>query len=114
MYDGGVKPSPGELVRAARIRHGLDQRELARRCGTSQAQISRIEQGSTSPSVATLQRLMAAMGERLELASSVPRGSRSIGELRADAALTPAERVAQAARLSRTLTAIASAAAGQS
>lgn len=92
------------------MRHGLDQRELARRCGTSQAQISRIEQGSTSPSVATLERVMAAMGERLELAASEPRGSRSAGELRADLELTPAERVAQAARLSRTLTAIAAAA----
>ena len=54
---------------------------------------------------------MAAMGERLELGSSTPRGSRPIDALRADAALTPAERVAQAARLSRTLTAIAAAAA---
>lgn len=92
------------------MRYGLDQRELAARCGTSQAQISRIEQGSTSPSVVTLRRVLAAMGERLELASSDPRGSRSATELRADAELTPAERVSQAARLSRTLTAIAAAA----
>lgn len=104
--------APGDLVRASRIHHGLDQRELARRCGTSQAQISRIEQGSTSPSVATLQRVMAAMGERLELASSDRRSSRSIGELRADAELSPSERVTQAALLSRTLTEIAAAAAG--
>ena len=54
---------------------------------------------------------MAAMGERLELTSTTPRGSQPIDALRADAALTPAARVAQAARLSRALTAIAAAAA---
>jgi transcriptional regulator with XRE-family HTH domain len=58
---------PGALLRDARLRHGLGQRSLARRAGTSQAQISRIERGEISPSVSTLDRLLAVMGERLEL-----------------------------------------------
>lgn len=98
----------GELIREARVRHGLDQRTLARRAGTTQAQVSRIERGANSPSVATLGRLMAAMGEQLELtAKPGPRGNRSTAELRADfERLAPGERVVQMAELSRALTAI--------
>jgi len=99
----------GEVLREARRRHGIDQRSLARRAGTTQAQVSRIERGAISPSVATLERLMQAMGERLELGTSPgPRGNRSTAELRADfERLTPGERVAQAAQLSHALTSIA-------
>lgn len=57
----------GELVRDARRRHGIDQRTLARLAGTSQTQVSRIEPGRVSPSVAMLARLLAALGEQLEL-----------------------------------------------
>jgi len=98
----------GEVLREARRRHGIDQRSLARRAGTTQAQVSRIERGAISPSVATLERLMQAMGERLELGTSPgPRGNRSTAELRADFELAPGERVAQAAQLSHALTSIA-------
>lgn len=62
--------SAGELLRDARRRHGLTQARLALRAGTTQAAISRIERGESSPSVETLQRLLLAMGERLELASA--------------------------------------------
>jgi transcriptional regulator with XRE-family HTH domain len=99
----------GGLLSDARRRHGLDQRSLARRAGTTQAQVSRIERGAISPSVATLERLMAAMGERLELDTIPgPRGNRTTAELRHDyERLTPGERVAQAAELSHALTSIA-------
>ena len=98
------------VLKQARTRHALDQRSLARRAGTTQAQVSRIERGVSSPSVATLQRLMEAMGEGLELRTTAgPRGNRSPAELRADFRdLTPGERVVQTAELSRALTAIAS------
>jgi transcriptional regulator with XRE-family HTH domain len=94
------------LIRTARARHGLDQRSLARRAGTSQAQISRIERGEISPSVAMVERLLAAMGEHLEMSASPgPRGNQTTAELRTDfERLTPAERFAQAAELSRVLT----------
>ena len=99
----------GALIRDARARHGLSQETLARRAGTAQKQISRIERGDVSPSVSTLTRLLAAMGERLELrAVPGPQDNRSDAELRADLQqLTASERIAQTAALSRTLTGIA-------
>jgi len=101
----------GALIREARRRHGVSQQTLARRARTTQKQISRIEQGQISPSVATLSKLLAAMGEDLELrARPGPRDNRSDAELRADFEhLSASERIAQTAALSRILTGIASA-----
>jgi transcriptional regulator with XRE-family HTH domain len=59
--------TPGELIRTTRIRHGLSQARLARRTGTRQSAISRLEANEVSPTVETLTVLMNAMGERLEL-----------------------------------------------
>lgn len=56
-----------ELLRTARRRHGLTQAQLAARARTSQAAISRIERGLTSPTVATLASLLDLMGEELVL-----------------------------------------------
>lgn len=97
------------LIREARRRHGISQEKLARRAGTTQKQISRIEHGEVSPSVSTLSRLLAAMGERLELhATPGPRDNRSDAELRGDfQGLTPSERISQTAAVSRSLTGIA-------
>jgi transcriptional regulator with XRE-family HTH domain len=52
-------------LRTARERAGLTQALLARRTGTSQATISAYESGRKEPSVATLDRLLAATGSRL-------------------------------------------------
>lgn len=107
-YNEGVASEVPSLVRDARERHGISQERLARRAGTTQKQISRIERGEISPSVSTVSRLLAAMGERLELhAVPGPCDNRSDDELRADfEELTAAERIAQTAALSRTLTSI--------
>lgn len=51
----------------ARRRAGLSQRELARRTGTAQPTISRIERGLMSPTVATLEPLIKACGMELEI-----------------------------------------------
>src|ERR1700693_2953130 len=105
-----MAPHPGEVLRTARRRHRMGQHELARLAGTSQAQISRIERGETSTSVQTLARLLAVMGERLSLEGERVKSNRPVAELRADyEQLTSSERVAQTARLSRTLTGIAAA-----
>jgi transcriptional regulator with XRE-family HTH domain len=56
-----------ELLRAARLRHGLTQQQLADRARTSQAAISRIERGLVSPSVDTLANLLDLLGEELVL-----------------------------------------------
>jgi HTH-type transcriptional regulator/antitoxin HipB len=108
-YSWAMIPDAASLIRDARSRHGVSQETLARRARTTQKQISRIESGDVSPSVSTLSRLLAAMGERLELrAVPGPRDNRSDEELRADfTELTASERIAQTAALSRTLTGIA-------
>jgi uncharacterized protein len=59
--------SIADLIRESRKRHGLSQRTLALRAGTDQAAISRIERGEISPTIETVDRLLAAMGERLRL-----------------------------------------------
>ena len=55
------------LLRAARVRAGLTQAELARRAGTSQPVISAYEHGRRDPTVQTLARLLAAAGADLVL-----------------------------------------------
>lgn len=56
------------LIKMRRKRHGLSQQALAVRAGTDQAAISRIERGEISPTVETVERLLAAMGEELRMA----------------------------------------------
>lgn len=114
MADAARTVRCGALVRDARRRHGLGQAELARRLGTSQPAISRIEQDQVSPTVETLERIVNAMGETLRV-STLPlsqpapgAGNQSIAELRADYRLSPEERLAQAAQLSEIATELAS------
>jgi transcriptional regulator with XRE-family HTH domain len=59
--------SPGELLREARKRHGVSQKRLAIRAGTTQSAISRIERDRVSPSVETLRELLHMLGEDLGL-----------------------------------------------
>ena len=51
----------------ARVRAGLSQSELARRMGTSQAAIARMESGRYLPSSRTLQRFAEATGTKLRI-----------------------------------------------
>ncbi|HET7591126.1 MAG TPA: helix-turn-helix domain-containing protein [Solirubrobacterales bacterium] len=60
---------PGRLLREARARHGLSQEWLARRAGTTQSAISRIERERISPTVQTLAGLLHLIGEDLVLAA---------------------------------------------
>jgi predicted transcriptional regulator len=55
-----------ELVKA-RLRAGLSQAKLARRMGTSQSTIARLESGQTLPSTKTLLRYAEATGSRFRL-----------------------------------------------
>ncbi|HEY2334890.1 MAG TPA: helix-turn-helix domain-containing protein [Solirubrobacterales bacterium] len=86
--------TPGELIRATRTRHGLSQARLARRVGTQQSAISRIEADEVSPSVETLTLLLSAMGERLELASGPLERNYDSVHRKATAARPAAERLA--------------------
>lgn len=60
----------GALIRSARERAGLTQAELARTAGTSQPTIARYESGRSEPRASTLERILAACGQRLEPASA--------------------------------------------
>lgn len=51
----------------ARTQQHLTQKELSERTGITQADISRIENGTRNPSLAMLKRLAAGMGMRLKL-----------------------------------------------
>jgi transcriptional regulator with XRE-family HTH domain len=53
---------PGAVIREHRQRLGLSQRTLARRAGTTQAAVSRIERGLTAPNWDTVRALLLAMG----------------------------------------------------
>jgi ribosome-binding protein aMBF1 (putative translation factor) len=55
-----------------RERQGLTQAELAERCGIDQADISRIERGSTSPTARTLRRIAEALDADLRLVARIP------------------------------------------
>jgi transcriptional regulator with XRE-family HTH domain len=57
----------GELLRRAREKAGITQRELAERLGCTQPAISQVEAGGASLSVATLQRFADALGCDLQL-----------------------------------------------
>jgi transcriptional regulator with XRE-family HTH domain len=55
----------GSAVRAARRRAAMSQVELAERAGTTQPSIARLEKGSVSPTVLTLDRIARALGTDL-------------------------------------------------
>ncbi len=83
----------GELIRATRIRHGLSQERLARRAGTQQSAISRLEADEISPGVETLDLLLRAMGERLVICCGTPQRDYDPAHRRATAERSPSERL---------------------
>jgi uncharacterized protein len=84
---------PGKLIRQTRERRGISQRTLALRAATDQAAISRIERGEVSPGMETIERLLAAMGERLRLDTEPLGGIHDPAHLRAALRRSPAERL---------------------
>lgn len=57
-----------DLIREARRRAGLTQRELAERAGTTQSAIARVESGRVDPGFETVRRLMRLCGFNLLVA----------------------------------------------
>lgn len=51
----------------ARMKNGVTQKALAKKIGTKQSVISRLESGRANPSVAFLKRLAAALNANLEI-----------------------------------------------
>ena len=59
-----------DIMRAlmdARIRAGMTQTELSKKTGISQADISRLENGTRNPSLSLLKRLADAMNTTLKI-----------------------------------------------
>jgi transcriptional regulator with XRE-family HTH domain len=86
--------NPARIVKQARRAAGLTQAQLARRLGTTQPEIARIESPRSNPRLATLNRAVAATGHRLEL-SLVPLEPPRIDEtlLAANLRVPPGERL---------------------
>jgi len=59
-----------EMIIAKRLQAGLTQAELARKIGTKQSAISRLEQGSYNPSLALLNKVAKALGAELKISLS--------------------------------------------
>jgi transcriptional regulator with XRE-family HTH domain len=91
------------LVREARARAGLSQRELARRAGTSQSVVARIERGQTQPGGETLARLTAAAGfeVRTELLPRAIPDTHMLDDVARILALTPEERLLEVRNVTR-------------
>lgn len=51
----------------ARKETGITQKELSKRTGIAQGDISKLERGTANPSIKTLQRLAAGMGRVLKI-----------------------------------------------
>lgn len=83
-----------DLVREARKRAGLTQRELAERAGTTQSAIARLERDRTSPSFDAVVRLVRLCGFRLHV-SLDPYDDSDVAQAEALLRLTPDERIAQ-------------------
>src|ERR1700694_2383740 len=60
---------PGKAIAQLRRSARISQAELARRMGTTQSAVARLEAGRQSPSFRTMQRAYAALGHQLELSS---------------------------------------------
>ena len=95
--------SPSSLLRAARARAAISQRELAGKARTAQSVVARIELGENSPSWDTLVRLLRGTGHilRAEI-EPVPVVDRSIlDDVPRILAMTPQQRLEEVAHVSR-------------
>jgi transcriptional regulator with XRE-family HTH domain len=84
---------PGDLIKQHRQQQRISQRSLARRAGTTQAAVSRIERGLTTPTWETVRALLLAMGYEPDLQARRLRGRWDPVHLAASHERSPAERL---------------------
>ncbi len=65
--DSEVEYQLGKRLIEARLKINLSQRELAKKVGTSQAAISKIESMNGNPSLSFLKRLATALNTKLQI-----------------------------------------------
>lgn len=94
---------PGRLVAQARKRAGLTQRELARRAGTAQSVVARIERGQTNPGAETLRRLLGEAGFELRVELRPRRASQNhmLADVARILSLGPEERLREVGNAAR-------------
>jgi len=56
-----------EMIIKKRIEKGLTQKELAKKIGTKQSAISRLESGTYNPSLSFLRKVSEALGTKLKI-----------------------------------------------
>jgi transcriptional regulator with XRE-family HTH domain len=86
--------TPGELIKERRTRHGLSQRRLAHRAGTSQSAVARIENGAEEVTWSRLRLLLLAMGEEPVLDSAPLPGRYDAWDVLEQRSLPPETRLA--------------------
>ena len=88
----------GRMVREARRRVNLTQRQLSAKAGIPQETIARIERGRVDPRIGTVDRLLEACGYGLE---SMPRLGIGVDrtQIRELLKMTPSERLARALKV---------------
>lgn len=93
----------GSLLRDARVRSGLSQRELARKARTAQSVVARIEAGLTDPGWDTLAALIRAAGFDLavELEPRIAARTHMMADVARILALSPEDRLREVAAVSR-------------
>ena len=91
------------IIREARNRAGLTQRQLATKALTAQSVVARIELGETSPSWDTLMRLARAAGFTLQTSlQRIPVVDKSVmDDVPRILKMTPEERLEEVAQVSR-------------
>ncbi|HET6342237.1 MAG TPA: helix-turn-helix transcriptional regulator [Gemmatimonadota bacterium] len=93
------------LLRYARRRAGLSQRELAERTGRTQSAVSRIESGAVTPRFDTLAELVRSCGKRIDLVPVLGEGvDRTL--VRAMRRLPPEQRLRRATMEARNVAAL--------
>lgn len=93
--------TPGEMVRKRRIEHGLSQRELAYRAGTSQSAIARIESGDEDITWRRFRTVLSAMGDEPTLGSRRIGSRYNLDDLMRDRAMSPEARLANGLSVNR-------------
>src|SRR5687768_7626544 len=89
-----------DLIREARRRAGLSQRELAERAGTTQSAIARLETGRSTPSFDTVLRLVRLCGLDLDV-MLVERDGSDWAQAERLTSLTADERLRRMTRVAR-------------
>lgn len=96
-------PAASDLLREARVRAKLNQRQLAQRAGSTQSVVARIETGEVSPRWDTVVRLLRVAGFDLA-AHLVPRpvvGSHMMRDVQRILQLSPEDRLREVGAIGR-------------